>query len=218
MDSSAWPLRARRPQLRSRLFVLAWLRSSLSKNVRVLARGLARSRRVASLATRNEARGSDAQKATELPAAMPVSAALGFGGGSGSFTDFYFGQATVSRAFGIAEPYLAYRYQRFHLDLDPGEADDRMVNLVNENCTLRKPLSPSRQIRSLRGPHGDLGGSVIATRDFADRTSKQSNDQVKVYSLLVTHHDGFFEATFMRAVRIIAKMTPLRLLTARRAQ
>lgn len=55
---------------------------------------------------------------------MPVSAALGFGGGSGSFTDFYFAQATVSRAFGIAEPYLAYRYQRFHLDLDPHEDDD----------------------------------------------------------------------------------------------
>lgn len=56
---------------------------------------------------------------------MPVSAALGFGGGSGAQTDFYFGQATVSRSIGIVEPYLAWRYQRFHLDLDVDDPDDR---------------------------------------------------------------------------------------------
>jgi hypothetical protein len=55
---------------------------------------------------------------------MPVSAALGFGGGTGSATDFYFGQATISRAFDFVEPYLAYRYQRFHVDVDLDEADD----------------------------------------------------------------------------------------------
>ena len=55
---------------------------------------------------------------------MPVSAALGFGGGSGSLTDFHFGQVTFSRAFGFAEPYLAYRYQRFRVDMDLDDIDD----------------------------------------------------------------------------------------------
>lgn len=63
-------------------------------------------------------------QALEESDSMPVSAALGVGGGSGSLTDFYFGQVTVSRAFGIAEPYLAYRYQRFRIELDPDDPDD----------------------------------------------------------------------------------------------
>lgn len=54
----------------------------------------------------------------------PFSAALGFGGGSGFLTDFYFGQVTVSRGFEPVEPYLAWRYQRIHLDLDLNDPDD----------------------------------------------------------------------------------------------
>jgi hypothetical protein len=56
---------------------------------------------------------------------IPVSAAIGFGGGTGFLTDFYFGQATVSRNLGAVEPYIAWRYQRFHLDRDPKDPDDR---------------------------------------------------------------------------------------------
>ena len=54
----------------------------------------------------------------------PFSFAVGAGGGSGFLTDFYFGQATFSRRFGVAEPYLAWRYQRIHLDVDLGDPDD----------------------------------------------------------------------------------------------
>ena len=57
----------------------------------------------------------------------PVSMAVGFGGGSGFLTDFYFGQATVSRRFGFVEPYVAWRYQRFRLDVnthDEGDLED----------------------------------------------------------------------------------------------
>lgn len=54
----------------------------------------------------------------------PFSFALGFGGGSGFLTDFYFGQATVSRKFEVVEPYVAWRYQRIHLDVDLNDPDD----------------------------------------------------------------------------------------------
>ncbi len=57
-------------------------------------------------------------------AGAPCSVAFGFGGGSGFLTDFYFGQVTVSRAFEPVEPYLAWRYQRIHLDLDLNDPDD----------------------------------------------------------------------------------------------
>jgi hypothetical protein len=55
----------------------------------------------------------------------PFSLAVGAGGGSGFLTDFYFGQVTVSRTFVQVEPYLAWRYQRIHLDLDLNDPDDR---------------------------------------------------------------------------------------------
>lgn len=54
----------------------------------------------------------------------PFSAAVGFGGGSGFLTDFYFGQVTASRAFGPVEPYVAWRYQRIRLDVDLNDPDD----------------------------------------------------------------------------------------------
>lgn len=57
-------------------------------------------------------------------AGAPFSFAVGAGGGTGFQSDFYFGQATVSRQFGVAEPYLAWRYQRVHLDLDLNDPDD----------------------------------------------------------------------------------------------
>ena len=54
----------------------------------------------------------------------PFSCALGAGGGTGYLSDFYFAQVTASRKFDIAEPYLAWRYQRMRIDLDFHDPDD----------------------------------------------------------------------------------------------
>ena len=70
----------------------------------------------------------------------PVSMAVGFGGGSGFLTDFYFGQLTASRRFGFAEPYVAWRYQRFRLDAnrhdegDLEELEDSFIGKVFEEA------------------------------------------------------------------------------------
>ncbi len=92
----------------------------------------------------------------------PFSVACDVGAGTGLVSQFYYGQVIISADTGGIEPYLAYRYQRIDLQLDPNDPDDR-DDLLD---SILKDVFEEADSSDIRLHHIFLGGRLDLGRGF----------------------------------------------------